>query len=259
MGKIERTIVRIDADKCNGCGVCVDSCAEGAIRLVDGKARLVSDQYCDGLGACLGPCPAGAITLETRLADAFDAQAAEERVAAMKCPENKTAGDDCTGSSDGHAKPLACGCPGGLSRELRPSQDSCCGGGESEEGAAPAVSRLKNWPIQLALIPPSAPYLRGVDLLLAADCVPAAMPDFHARFLKNSPLIIACPKLDDNEAQVDKLAAILRTARPASLTVLRMDVPCCGGLVRVAEEATRRADSHTALQVKTVGIDGRIQ
>jgi len=259
MGKIERTIVRIDANKCNGCGVCVDSCAEGAIQMLDGKARLVSDHYCDGLGACLGPCPTGAITLEKRLADAFDAHAAEEHVAAMKGPENETTSDDCTGSSDRHGEPLACGCPGSMSRELRPSQDSCCCDDESEGMAAPAVSRLKNWPVQLALIPPSAPYLRGADLLLAADCVPAAMSNFHARFLKNSPLIIACPKLDDNEAQVNKLAAILLAANPASLTVLRMEVPCCGGLVRVAEEVIRRTDSHMPFQVKTIGIDGRIR
>ena len=239
MGKIERPVIRIDATKCNGCGVCVDSCAEGAIQLVDGKARLVSEQYCDGLGACLKPCPTGAITLEARLADAFDAEAAEKHAAEMQSP-------------------LACGCPGSMSRELRPSQDSCRCGDEDEKAPAPAVSRLRNWPVQLALVPPSAPYLHGADLLLAADCVPAATPDFHTRFLGSDPLIIACPKLDDNEAQVDKLAAILRAARPASLTVLRMEVPCCGGLVRVAEETIREADTHTPLRIRIVKIDGQV-
>jgi len=242
--KIERTIVRIDAEKCNGCGVCADACAEGAIRMVEGKARLVSEAYCDGLGACLGPCPVGAITLETRLADPFDAEAAESHAAR---PET-----ECE-------EPLACGCPGSMSRDLRPSQDSCCCSGEDEAASAPAVSRLTNWPVQLALVPPAAPYLHGADLLLAADCAPVALPDFHERFLKNAPLIIACPKLDDNEPQMEKLAAILRIARPASLTVLRMEVPCCGGLVGVAEEAMRRAGTEVPLRVCVAKIGGGVQ
>jgi ferredoxin len=246
--KIKRVIVRIDATRCDGCGICVESCAEGAIRMVDGKAQLVSDHYCDGLGDCLQTCSAGAITLETRLADAFDAKAAEEHVAAMKSQTDE--------------KPLPCGCPGSMSRELQPSQSPCCGGEDEDEcgcETASAVSRLKNWPVQLALVPPSAPYLREANLLLVADCVPVAMPDFHDRFLKTGPVIIACPKLDANEPQVDKLATILRTACPTSLTVLRMEVPCCKGLVRVAEEALRKADSHTPLQEHVIKIDGQVE
>lgn len=264
MALVERKIVEIDADKCNGCGVCADACHEGAIQMVDGKARLVSDHYCDGLGDCLGPCPTGAITLVTRPAEAYDEAAVARRMAEKK-------GGGCPGAAAKTLKPtpepLPCGCPGTLSRTLKkPSADACACGDNAGEGCrgggdAPAAvrSELVNWPVQLKLVPPGAPYLKGADLLLAADCVGFAAPGFHARYLRDKPLIIACPKLEENEPQIVKLAAILEAARPASLTVLRMEVPCCGGLVRVADEAIRRAGVELSVNTRVVGVDGAEQ
>lgn len=234
-----RKIVSIDQEKCNGCGICVGSCHEGAIQMVDGKAKLVSDAYCDGLGDCLAPCPTGAISIITRDAEEYDAGAVKARMEERK-----------------QAAPLPCGCPGSMARALTPkpgSGDGCAREGTSSRAAC---SQLMNWPVQLALVPPSAPYLKGADILLAADCTAVAVPDFHGKYLKGKPVIIACPKLDDNEAQADKLARMLAEAGPSSLTVLRMEVPCCGGLVRVAEEAVKRAGVATSVSTVIVAPDG---
>ncbi len=264
MPALERKIVHIDPDKCNGCGDCISSCAEGAIQMVDGKAKLVSDSYCDGLGACLGPCPTGAISIITRPAEEFDAEAAERHVEQLKRFMDRKPAGGCPGSAAKSLKKpekkpdtLGCGCPGSMSRSLKEPAGCSCQG-EEAPAAGSTPSQLMNWPIQLALVPPSAPYLKGADLLLAADCTAAAMPDFHARYLRNRPLIIACPKLEANDPQIAKLAAILQAARPASLTVLRMEVPCCGGLVRVAEEAIRRSGLEVPLTTVVVGLDGTV-
>lgn len=269
MSVAERQIVHIDEEKCNGCGICISSCAEGAIQMIDGKAKLVSDSYCDGLGACLAPCPTGAISIISRPAEAFDAEAAERHVEKMKAASARPAGG-CPGSAAKTLRPqakptspeqtLACGCPGGMSRSLKEKHgggDACACSGEAASAPA-AASQLMNWPVQLKLVPPSAPYLKGADLLLAADCTPVAVPDFHSRFLKNRPVVIACPKLEDNEPQAAKLADILRTARPSSLTVLRMEVPCCGGLVRVAEEAIQRSGLDIRLDTVIISVDGTV-
>ncbi len=239
-----RKIVSIDREKCTGCGVCVDACHEGAIRMADGKAELVSDSYCDGLGDCLAPCPAGAISIVEREAAAYDEAAVAERMRARRSP-----------AGDGAAGALECGCPGTLAKALKAASAPC--GGDAGASSRSAASELMNWPVQLRLVPPSAPYLRGADLLLAADCVPVAAADFHRRFLKNRPVVIACPKLDDTAPHIEKLAAVLKAARPASLTVARMEVPCCGGLVRVAEQAIAAAGTGTELRTVVVGIDGR--
>lgn len=274
----ERKIVQIDADKCNGCGLCVHACHEGAIQMVNGKAKLVSDIYCDGLGDCLGPCPTGAISIITRPAEAYDEAAVAERMAAMKtsnsgCPGSAAqtlkpgpVGMGFTGGCPGSAarmlkpkfapksEPLDCGCPGSMSRSLKEPEICSC---SDQSVSQPAVeSELMNWPVQLRLVPPAAPYLRGADILLAADCSAFAVPDFHARYLKNKPVIIACPKLEDNEPQIAKMAEVLRVAQPASLTVLRMEVPCCGGLVRIAEEAVVRSGVDVQVKTVVVGIDG---
>jgi MinD superfamily P-loop ATPase containing an inserted ferredoxin domain len=236
MATVKRKIVHIDEDKCNGCGVCVHACHEGAIQMVNGKAKLVSDVYCDGLGDCLGPCPTGAISIVTREAEEYDDNAVKERMAAKE-----------------QSGPLPCGCPGSMARTLKKEaaparQEASC--------SCSCESQLMNWPVQLQLVPAGAPYLRGADIVLAADCVPVAVPDFHARYLRNKPVIIACPKLDDNAAQIAKLAEIIRTSKPSSITVVRMEVPCCGGLVRVAEEAVRESGENTRVDTIIVGADG---
>lgn len=277
---MERKIVQIDEEKCNGCGICVNACHEGAIQMVNGKAKLVSDIYCDGLGDCLGPCPTGAISIVTRPAEAYDEEAVAERMAAMKaagpgCPGSAAKSlkpaaakaapsGGCPGSAARELKrkpappagPLPCGCPGSMSRSLKEKEPETCACAGQDDARPAAESELMNWPLQLRLVPPAAPYLRGADILLAADCTAFAIPDFHARYLKNKPVIIACPKLEDNEPQVAKLMEVVRAAQPASLTVLRMEVPCCGGLVRIAEEAVARSGVDVPVKTVIVGING---
>jgi ferredoxin len=241
----ERKIVSIDKDKCDGCGICVQACHEGAIRLVDGKAELVSDIYCDGLGDCLKPCPAGAISLITRRADDYDAAAVAER----RAEKRKSAKE-----SQGKAHSLPCGCPGSLAQTLKPPGRQADEAGR--KGRAGAASELMNWPVQLKLVPAGAEWLRGADILLAADCAAVAAPDFHAAYLKGRPVIIACPKLDDNEEQTSKLAAVASAAKPSRFTVLRMEVPCCGGLVRAAREAAAKAGLDIPVVPVILGVDG---
>lgn len=249
MTVMERKIVQIDQDKCNGCELCVHACHEGAIQMVNGKATLVSDIYCDGLGDCLGPCPTGALSIITRPAEAYDEAAVEQRMA-----EKKAAAAPA---------PLPCGCPGSMAKTLkqqpaRPTTaaPAACACESGCNGESAIESELMNWPVQLKLVPPAAPYLKGADILLAADCTAFAVPDFHARYLKNKPVIIACPKLEDNEPQIAKLADIIKTAQPASISILRMEVPCCGGLVRVAEEAVRQSGLDIPVHTLIVGTDG---
>lgn len=220
---MKRKIVRIDEEKCNGCGLCVPSCAEGAIAIVDGKARLIGDRLCDGLGACLGECPRGAITIEEREAEEFEAAA--------------------TGVHD-HA-----GCPGSRARTMAR--------GTAAPGPAvvQAHSELGQWPVQLTLVSPGAPYFKGADLLVAADCVPFAMPDFHRRFLRGRAVAVGCPKLDDAEAYVEKLAEIIRRNDLARLTVVHMEVPCCFGLSRIVGAALAKSGRTVPVEEITVGLD----
>jgi len=236
-----RKIVHIDEEKCDGCGQCIPSCEEGAIQLVDGKARLVKDIYCDGLGACLGTCPQGAITIDEREADSFDIHAAHQHVERLKQAE---------------AKPClapAGGCPGSLARSLQPQAAA-----PAAEPSAPTPSALQNWPLQLHLVPPSAPYFQGGDLLFAADCVGFALPDFHSTLLRGKQLIIACPKLDDTHAYLDKLVAIFQNNAVRSVEIARMEVPCCLGLRRLIETAIDQAGVDVPVAVTVVGIDGGV-
>jgi NAD-dependent dihydropyrimidine dehydrogenase PreA subunit len=237
-----RKIITIDEEKCDGCGECVTSCAEGAIAVIDGKARLVSEIYCDGLGACLGHCPQGAITIGEREAPAFDEAETEKHLARLR--GRQAAHTPIPVMERPHQ------CPGSAMRSFeRPAAATASG---------PLPSELANWPIQLTLVPPMAPFLKGADILLAADCVPFAYADFHRRFLKGSPVIIGCPKLDQMEAYAKKLTEILRTARPRSLTVLHMEVPCCSGFTRLAQYAIQAAQSDIPLTDITIGIRGDI-
>jgi len=229
-----RNVVRIDADKCTGCGLCATACAEGAIQIVHGKARLVSDSYCDGLGACLGHCPEGAITIEQREACEFDEQAVKKH---MTQPQNQ--------------EPLFV-CPGMAAHQWPKQEDTA----PSEAGSEEIPSQLSHWPVQLTLVSPAAPQFADADLLLVADCVPVAVGDFHRRFLKDHSIVIGCPKLDDTSPYIEKLAEILQRNNLRSLMVVHMEVPCCSGLTRVAREAIVRSGKAMAFLDITVSLRG---
>lgn len=238
--KTVRKIVKIDEDKCNGCGACIISCAEGALEIIDGKAKLVSEKYCDGLGNCLD-CPQGAISIEEREADEFNEAAVEEH---LKSPETE--------------EKLACGCSSATVQEFE----------KQTEAKSPAVetpkstvkSRLGHWPVQLTLVPPTAPFLKGADLVLAADCVPFSYAGFHQDFLgDNKALLVACPKLDDFQAHQDKLNEVLKQSGIKSLTVLHMEVPCCSGLVHMAKQAILASGNVVPFRDITISIQGDIK
>ncbi len=233
-----RKIIKIDEDKCNGCGQCVPSCAEGAIQIIDGKARLVSEVYCDGLGSCLGKCPMDAITIEEREAEAFDEQKARTHVESMHT----------------HAV-TPCGCPSSHPQVIETQCVNCSGHPSIPQFSTP--SQLQNWPVQLRLVPQNAPFFHDADLLLSADCSAFAYGDFHRKILAGKVVLISCPKLDDTQGYVEKLAEIVKQAR--SVTVVRMEVPCCGGIVRMAEQAIALSGRELELKVKTVMINGELQ
>jgi NAD-dependent dihydropyrimidine dehydrogenase PreA subunit len=227
-----RKIVKIDDAKCTGCGECIISCAEGALKIIDGKARLMTESYCDGLGACLGKCPQGAITIEERPAAEFNEAEAKQNLAAASA---------------------ARGCPGSAVHDLSAATQP------ASRGRGPSGSLLMNWPVQLALIPPTAPFLKNADILLAADCVLAAYSNFQEDFVKNRVLIIACPKLDNFEEHKTKLINILKTAHPKSLTVIHMEVPCCSGLVFMAREAIKAGGTNVPLHEVNISIRGEVK
>jgi ferredoxin len=241
---VKRTIIAIDDGRCDGCGQCIEACHEGALALVDGKARLVTDTFCDGLGACVGDCPRGALTIIEREAPDFDA-AAVAAVAAARRP-------DPAPLARAHP-PVHGGCPGSALRTLEPVAAGARGAADQ-----PPASALGHWPVQLMLVPPHAPFLAGADLLVCADCVPFAVPDFHARYLAGRAVVVGCPKLDDLAHYHEKLAAIVRTARPRRVTVVRMEVPCCRGLALAAQDAARAGDPPLALEEHVVGVRGGI-
>jgi len=246
---MKRKIIRIDESKCNGCGLCIPGCHEGALQIVDGKAKLVADVYCDGLGACLGECPQGALTIEERDAVEFDQKVVDQRLAALKA---KPAGGSCPSQSHGHHH--GGGCPGSAMRQMnRPAPAA-----PVVSGSGSIQSQLGHWPVQLMLVPPAAPFLREADILLCADCVPFALPDFHSRYLAGRPVLVGCPKLDDSDHYLEKLIEMFKTARPKRVTVLRMEVPCCGGLAWLAQEARQAAGLDFPLEIHTIGIQGGV-
>jgi len=255
---MKRKIVRIDEAKCNGCGQCVDACAEGAIALVDGKARLVSEVYCDGLGACLGECPQGAIRVVEREAAPFDEAAVERHLegASRKGPVPAPAGASprprlSLSVVQPAAEVQGGGCPGARSVDLGPARTPPAGPGPATPG------QLSHWPVQLGLVSAQSPWLAGADLLLAADCVPFAYADFHRDLLSGRRVLVGCPKLDDVQGYVAKLTEIFRASRPRSLTVARMEVPCCGGIVWAAREAVRLSGVPLSISEVTVGVAGQ--
>jgi len=234
--KTIRKIVRIDEEKCNGCGACVPACAEGALQIIDGKAKLISETYCDGLGACLGECPQGAITIEERTAEHFDEEATKLHLE----KENQT------------MEKLPCGCPSATVTQFERQETTEVAPIE----ATNQQSMLSHWPVQLTLVPPTAPFLQGTDLVLAADCVPFAYAEFHRDFLRDHSLLVACPKLDDFQAHLEKLADILRQSPVKSLTVAHMEVPCCSGLVYMAKQAMHLSGKDIPFKEVTVSIKG---
>lgn len=231
-----RNIVRIDEEKCTGCGQCVNACAEGAIEIVDGKAKLISEIYCDGLGACLGECPEGAITIEQREATEFDEDATQKHLAqAQKAPAQSNFV-----------------CPGMKATKLRDRSETT----QSQGGEVP--SKLGQWPVQLKLVSPNAPYFANADLLLVADCVPFAMGDFHNRFLAGHSIAIGCPKLDDSEFYIEKLAQILKADKLNSLKVIHMEVPCCSGLTFIARKAIAASGRKMTFEDVTIDLRGNV-
>ena len=249
-----RQIIELDEDLCDGCGDCVSACAEGAIQLIDGKAKLVSDSYCDGLGACIGDCHVGAIKIIEREAAGFDEEAVAVHLSKTKnAAQAAPAGRPLNVMNPVHSGGGG-GCPGSRAQTLQPVP--VVGKGEIPV----AASQLRHWPIQLHLVPPTAPFFQDADVLLAADCVPFAVADFHQRFLADHALAIACPKLDHNqEIYLEKLVAMIDSAQIRSLHVVVMEVPCCSGLVRLVEEARKRSSREVPIRCTVIGIDGGVR
>lgn len=269
---MERQIIRIDEEKCNGCGKCAQGCPEGALQMIDGKARLVSEITCDGLGACIGECPVGAISVETREAASYDEAQTLENILPKGANTLKAhlkhlhdhGQTSCLNQAldylkdhdlpipDFKEKPMHQGCPGSAPRVLHHEPVSA-----PQDGL---VSQLTHWPVQLHLISPGNPVFQDADLLLAADCVAFTMADFNQRCLPGKRLAIACPKLDQGqESYLDKLVAFIDEAHVNTITIMIMEVPCCGGLLRLAQSAVAKAARKVPIKVVVIGIDGGIR
>ena len=229
-----RRIIKIDEETCTGCGLCATACHEGAIGMVDGKAKLLREDYCDGLGDCLPACPVGAISFEEREAPAYDEEAVR-RAQAEKAA---------------NAAPLPCGCPGSQSKALHRAEASVA-------PAQKAESQLRQWPVQIKLAPVNAPYFDGAKLLIAADCTAYAYGNFHQDFIRGHITLIGCPKLDEGD-YTEKLTAIIANNNIRSVTVVRMEVPCCGGIEMATKRAIQQSGKFLPWQVVTVSTDGRI-
>jgi len=274
---MKRTIIAIDEKKCTGCGLCIPNCPEGALQIIDNKARLVGDLFCDGLGACLGHCPEGAITTEEREAVEYSEREVMKNIvtqganviaahlkhlrdhnqhgyvaeaeAFLREHDIPVPGSETTTVQ----APASGGCPGSRARSFNVHREDTAVTTDS------TPSQLRQWPVQLHLISPLADYYKGSDVVLAADCVAYALGDFHAAWLKGKSLAIACPKLDDGqESYIEKIVALIDTARINTLTVMIMEVPCCGGLMRMVSEATARATRKVPVKKIVVGIEGNI-
>jgi ferredoxin len=242
--KVDRKIIEIDEELCDGCGQCVPSCAEGALEIVDGKAKLVADIYCDGLGACLGECPTGALTVVEREAEEFDEEAVEEYLTSK--PQQEPV-EEAT---------MACGCPSTQIQSFA-SAASC------EEANKPAIqesqdSALSHWPVQIRLVPPTAPFLQGADLLVAADCAPIAYPNFHRDFLKGKAVMVGCPKFDEVQSYIQKFADIFSTADVNSVQVVVMEVPCCQGLPIIVEKGMEKSGKTVPMEKVIISARGDV-
>ncbi|MCX8011715.1 MAG: 4Fe-4S binding protein [Desulfobacterota bacterium] len=234
--KVKRKIITIDEEKCDGCGQCVSSCAEGAIQLIDGKAKLVSEKYCDGLGACLGSCPNNALEITEQEVDEFDEKAVEEYLKAKEAI----------------SKTLACGCPSTHTQSFAAPINY------GSPPLTPSLSFLTNWPVQIRLIPPKAPFLKGAELLVAADCTAITYPNFHADFISGKVVMIGCPKFDEVETYIQKFTEIFKTADIRTVTVLVMEVPCCQGLPLIVQEGLKLANQKIPVGKITISPQGKI-
>lgn len=309
---MKRTIINIDEELCNGCGICVEGCHEGALQMVDGKARMISDLYCDGLGACIPDCPVGAISLEEREAEPYDEIKVMERIAPkgeatvrahlnhlidhnqhtyvregidyinkhnipvdisklkqtsnqghmqdQKSKANKKPAERATNGAGGNGHQHGGGCPGSkmVSFDAEPGSIATATA-PAETSGADQPSALRQWPVQLHLVSPQAPYFQNADVLLAADCVAFSMGDFHSKHLKGKGLAIACPKLDQGtDIYLEKLTAMINDAHINTLTVMMMEVPCCGGLLRLAKKAAEQADRKVPVKAIKIGVQGNV-
>ncbi len=272
---MKRNIIHIDEDKCNGCGQCVPACHEGAIRIINGKARLAGDSLCDGLGACLGECPQGAITIEERDAASYNEIEALENImkegpkaveahlqhlqehgqtAYLKEAQAYLQKKGRVMHEQRSEKPSGCGCPGSMMRDFRAVPQE-----ENAVAQGPVVSELRQWPVQLKLLNPSAPFFKDADLVVSADCAAFSYGDFHRKFLKGKVLVIFCPKLDDDlESYIEKLTAVFKANTVRSVTIVRMEVPCCGGTSQIVEEAVKRSGKNVIMKEYTISLQGGI-
>lgn len=236
-----RKIIKIDEEKCNGCGLCAQACHEGAIGMVNGKAKLLRDDYCDGLGDCLPVCPTDAISFEEREAAEYDREAVEA---------NMTKRRGITRQQTHHS-----GCPGSVAKSLSPENTN----GQAESNSKALIpSALRQWPVQIKLAPVNAPYFENADLLIAADCTAYAYGSFHSDFMKNNIVLIGCPKLDDIDYS-QKLKAIISSNSINGITVARMEVPCCGGMEAAVRKAIEQSGKNIPLKVVTIGINGKLK
>ncbi|RDU24519.1 ATP-binding protein [Anaerosacchariphilus polymeriproducens] len=242
-----RQIIKIDEDKCNGCGACAAACHEGAIAMIDGKAKLIRDDYCDGLGNCLPACPTGAITFEQREALAYDEEAVlKNQEAKKKMMKEQMAGNCHTG-----------GCPGSMAKSLQKKQNSIIAAEKSEQNNN-IESELMQWPVQIKLVPVNAPYFDNANLLIAADCTAYAYANFHKDFIRNHVTVIGCPKLDEGDYS-EKLTEIIKNNDIKSVKIVRMEVPCCGGIQNAAIQALKDSGKMIPWQVVTITCDGKIR
>jgi NAD-dependent dihydropyrimidine dehydrogenase PreA subunit len=240
--KVTRKIIEIDEASCDGCGNCVISCAEGALQIIDGKARVISDNLCDGLGACIGECPQDALKIIERQADDFDEQAVEQHLEAQKEKAGK--------------QTLVCGCPSAQIQSFAPGTG--CQGTNAPRSLAAADSALTHWPVQIRLIPPTAPFLKNADLLVTADCVPLAFPSLHRDYLAGKIVMLGCPKFDDVQSYIDKFADIFQTANVKSVTTMVMEVPCCSGLPMIVQKGMQKAGVTVSARLVTISTRGEV-
>ena len=242
---VNRKVIQIDEDLCDGCGNCIVNCAEAALELVDGKAKLVADRYCDGLGACLGECPTGALKVVEREADEFDEQAVEHRLEALKHVEQPTAEES-----------LPCGCPSTRLQAFR--QSTACEAANEPVTQTTTRSALSHWPVQIRLVPPQAPFLKNAHLLVVSDCAPLAYPTFHRDFLQGRVVLVGCPKFDDAQVYLEKFAEIFKAADIRSVTTVFMEVPCCHGLPMIVKRAMEKAGKTIPMEHVVIGVQGDI-